>query len=68
MGSRRFVSNVLHADEFTKYRIDRVPLYELVRCGLEVPAADGRPVHWLAGNGAVTVERFVSWPGFLGVW
>ncbi|MGA3255720.1 MAG: hypothetical protein ABSD32_16715, partial [Mycobacterium sp.] len=34
-----FVSNFLHSYEFTQYRIDRVPLYELVRCGLEVPDA-----------------------------
>ena len=27
----------MHAYEFTEYRIDRVPMYELIRCGLEVP-------------------------------
>jgi arabinofuranosyltransferase len=37
MGPRRFLSNVAHAYQFTQYRIDRVPLYELVRCGLAVP-------------------------------
>lgn len=37
MGPHRFISNLLHSYEFTKYRIDRVPLYELVRCGLDVP-------------------------------
>jgi arabinofuranosyltransferase len=37
MGPRRFLSNVLHAYEFTKYRIDRVPMYELIRCGLPIP-------------------------------
>jgi arabinofuranosyltransferase len=37
LGPRRFLSNVLHAYEFTKYRIDRVPMYELIRCGLEIP-------------------------------
>lgn len=37
LGPRRFLSNVLHAYEFTKYRIDRVPMYDLIRCGLEVP-------------------------------
>ena len=31
---KRFLSNVLHAPEFTSYRIDRVPKYELIRCGL----------------------------------
>jgi arabinofuranosyltransferase len=39
MTLHRFVSNVLHSFEFTKYRIDRVPLYELARCGLPVPPA-----------------------------
>jgi arabinofuranosyltransferase len=37
MGLHRFVSNLLHSYEFTKYRIDRVPRYELIRCGLDVP-------------------------------
>jgi arabinofuranosyltransferase len=41
MGPRRFLSNLLHAFEFTQYRIDRVPLYELVRCGLDVPETTG---------------------------
>ena len=39
MGLHRFVSNFLHSFEFTQYRIDRVPLYELARCGLPVPEA-----------------------------
>ncbi|OBI20384.1 hypothetical protein A5712_02025 [Mycobacterium sp. E2327] len=39
MTLHRFVSNVVHSFEFTKYRIDRVPLYELARCGLPVPPA-----------------------------
>jgi len=37
MTVHRFVSNVLHSYQFTKYRIDRVPRYELARCGLPVP-------------------------------
>jgi arabinofuranosyltransferase len=37
IGPRRFLSNVLHAYAFTKYRIDRVPMYDLVRCGLPIP-------------------------------
>jgi arabinofuranosyltransferase len=37
MSVHRFVSNVLHSYQFTKYRIDRVPRYELARCGLPVP-------------------------------
>ncbi|WP_277622311.1 terminal beta-(1-_2)-arabinofuranosyltransferase [Mycobacterium sp. IEC1808] len=43
MTLHRFVSNVVHSFEFTKYRIDRVPLYELARCGLPVPQAIPRP-------------------------
>ncbi len=39
MTLHRFVSNVLYSFEFTAYRIDRVPLYELARCGLPVPEA-----------------------------
>ena len=38
---RRFLSSVLHAYEFTKYRIDRVPEYELIRCGLPEPPPSG---------------------------
>ncbi|BBX64077.1 terminal beta-(1-_2)-arabinofuranosyltransferase [Mycobacterium saskatchewanense] len=45
MTPHRFVSNLLHAFEFTGYRIDRVPLYELARCGLPVPAAIPPPPH-----------------------
>ena len=37
MTPRRFVSNFVNSFEFTQYRIDRVPLYELARCGLPVP-------------------------------
>ena len=39
MTLHRFVSNVLHSFGFTAYRINRVPLYELARCGLPVPEA-----------------------------
>jgi arabinofuranosyltransferase len=39
MTLHRFVSNVLHSFAFTTYRINRVPLYELARCGLPVPEA-----------------------------
>lgn len=38
MGPRRFISNVLNAWRFTEYRIDRVPEFELARCGLTPPA------------------------------
>jgi arabinofuranosyltransferase len=37
MTPHRFISNFLHSFEFTWYQIDRVPLYELARCGLPVP-------------------------------
>ncbi|RDH77561.1 hypothetical protein DVS77_15980 [Mycolicibacterium moriokaense] len=37
LGPRRFLSNVMHAYGFTKYRINRVPKYDLIRCGLEIP-------------------------------
>jgi len=43
MGPRRFLSNLLHAYQLTQYRIDRVPLYELDRCGLDVPEPIGNP-------------------------
>jgi arabinofuranosyltransferase len=45
MTLHRFVSNVLHSFAFTTYRINRVPLYELARCGLPVPEAIPRPPH-----------------------
>ncbi|WP_293001470.1 flagellar motor control protein ZomB [Mycobacterium sp.] len=37
MGFHRFLSNLLHSVKFTRYRIDRVPRYELIRCGLAIP-------------------------------
>jgi arabinofuranosyltransferase len=37
MTLHRFVSNFLHSFTFTGYRINRVPLYELARCGLPIP-------------------------------
>ncbi|WP_276128170.1 terminal beta-(1-_2)-arabinofuranosyltransferase [Mycobacterium shigaense] len=43
MTIHRFVSNFLHSFEFTGYRIDRVPLYDLVRCGLPVPEPSPPP-------------------------
>ncbi|WP_305728433.1 terminal beta-(1-_2)-arabinofuranosyltransferase [Mycobacterium malmoense] len=43
MTLHRFVSNVLHSFEYTSYRIDRVPLYELARCGLPVPEPNPPP-------------------------
>lgn len=37
---RLFASNLLHSYEFTTYRIDRVPRFELARCGLPMPKLD----------------------------
>jgi arabinofuranosyltransferase len=51
MGPRRFLSNLLHAYHFTQYRIDRVPLYELERCGLEVPAPSDAPYTGMPATG-----------------
>ncbi|MGA9488916.1 MAG: flagellar motor control protein ZomB [Mycobacterium sp.] len=51
MSVHRFVSNFLHSYEFTKYRIDRVPRYELIRCGLAVPESGGAPYTGLPATG-----------------
>ncbi len=50
MGVRRFLSNVVHA-AYTRYRIDRVPLYELARCGLPIPEPVNPRYTWLAPTG-----------------
>ncbi|EHB54870.1 hypothetical protein MycrhDRAFT_2064 [Mycolicibacterium rhodesiae JS60] len=51
LGIRRFVSNVMHALEFTRYRIDRVPQYELARCDLPEPPLKGTPYTGLPATG-----------------
>ncbi|WP_370328547.1 flagellar motor control protein ZomB [Candidatus Mycobacterium methanotrophicum] len=51
MGFHRFVSNLLHSFEFTRYRIDRVPRYELIRCGLAMPETGGVPYTGLPATG-----------------
>ena len=51
MGPRRFLSNLVHAVQFTRYRIDRVPRYELIRCGLAVPEFGGPPYNGLPATG-----------------
>jgi arabinofuranosyltransferase len=51
LGHRKFLSNVLHAYEYTKYRIDRVPEYELIRCGLPEPELEGVPYTGLPATG-----------------
>ena len=45
------MSNVLYAYDFTKYRIDRVPQYELIRCGLDEPEMDRAPYTGLPATG-----------------
>jgi arabinofuranosyltransferase len=51
MGPRRFLSNFLHAWQFTQYRINRVPRYELARCGLQPPPSKGAPYTGLPASG-----------------
>ncbi|ORV24956.1 flagellar motor control protein ZomB [Mycolicibacterium confluentis] len=51
LGPRRFLSNVLHAYDYTKYRIDRVPQYELLRCGLDEPELPNPPYTGLPATG-----------------
>lgn len=51
MGPRRFLSNVANSFEFNSYRIDRVPLYELARCGLPVPPLNAPPYTGLPATG-----------------
>jgi arabinofuranosyltransferase len=51
MGFHRFVSNFLNSFEFTRYRIDRVPRDELIRCGLDVPQTEGAPYTGLPATG-----------------
>jgi arabinofuranosyltransferase len=48
---RRFASNMLHSYEFTRYRIHRVPEYELIRCGLSEPPLSGSPYTGLPATG-----------------
>lgn len=51
MTPRRFLSNLVHAYQFTQYRIDRVPLYELARCGLPVPEPVSEPYTGMPATG-----------------
>lgn len=51
MGPRRFLSNLLHSYQFTIYRIDRVPQYELLRCGLDAPELGSTPYTGLPAAG-----------------
>src|SRR5690349_7583144 len=51
LGPRRFLSNLLHAYQFTQYRIDRVPAYELQRCGLDEPVLNVTPYTGFPASG-----------------
>ncbi|MFZ1164331.1 MAG: flagellar motor control protein ZomB [Mycobacterium sp.] len=51
MSFHRFFSNLLHSVTFTRYRIDRVPRYELIRCGLAVPEPGVAPYTGLPATG-----------------
>ena len=51
MSVPRFIGNLHHALEFTRYRIDRVPQYELVRCGLPQPPPETPPYTGLPATG-----------------
>jgi arabinofuranosyltransferase len=51
MGFRRFLSNLVHSMQFTRYRIDRVPRYELIRCGLAIPETGAPPYTGLPATG-----------------
>ncbi len=47
----RFVGNLNRAWEHTRYRIDRVPRYELLRCGLPEPPPEEPPYAGLPATG-----------------
>jgi len=49
--ARQFMSNILYAYNYTKYRIDRVPQYELIRCGLDEPEMERPPYTGLPATG-----------------
>ena len=51
MGPHRFLSNLVHSYQLTKYRIDRVPLYDLIRCGLPVPEPKEAPYTGMPATG-----------------
>lgn len=48
---RLFLSNLTHALQFGSYRIDRVPLYELYRCGLVAPPPKVPPYTGMPATG-----------------
>lgn len=46
-----FISNIVHSFAYTQYRINRVPQYELLRCGLDEPELAGTPYTGLPAAG-----------------
>ncbi|MGB8406987.1 MAG: flagellar motor control protein ZomB [Mycobacterium sp.] len=51
MDAHMFFSNLVNAFDFSQYRIDRVPLYELDRCKLDVPVSRSTPYTGLPATG-----------------
>lgn len=51
MDVHRFFSNLVNAFDFSQYRIDRVPRYELDRCKLDVPPSLSTPYTGLPATG-----------------
>lgn len=51
MSLPRFIGNLHRAWEFTRYRIDRVPEYELLRCGVDHPPRETPPYEGLPATG-----------------
>ena len=51
LGVRKFLSNLVHSFDYTKYRIDRVPKYELSRCGLDEPELPNAPYTGMPATG-----------------
>ena len=51
MNLPRFIGNLHHALDFTRYRIDRVPQYDLIRCGLPLPPPENPPYTGLPATG-----------------
>ena len=51
MSRPRFIGNLNRAWTFTRYRIDRVPRYELLRCGVAEPPAEAPPYTGLPATG-----------------
>lgn len=47
----RFIGNLNRALEFTRYRIDRVPRYDLLRCGLPEPELKNPPYTGMPATG-----------------